>query len=175
MQPDDIVCAQLYSALAEDVDVFGDCFGAVDDELELIGSGDILSKWQLPALGAECDPVECAANWKGTAGFEVGLLAHHVKCVSERAEIVDSGLAAGDYGEFGLGLSDFGCEGRRLEPSNALRDVVRVPSASGVAPRAMHGTAEGADEVSGSPCVRALALEGVKLFVDREHGLRLEG
>ena len=169
VQPDDIVGAQLGAALGQGVDVFGDCFGSVDDELVLIGSGDVVGQWQLPALGAERDPVECAADRKGTAGFEVGRLAHRVQCGSERAEIVDGRFAAGDHGKLGAGVGDLGREGRGLEPVNVLRDVVWVPGAGGVAPGAMHGAAEGADEVSGSTCVRTFALEGIKLFVDREH------
>ncbi len=174
VQPDNTVCAQLCAALAEGLYIFCDCFGTIDDELKLIGAGDVLGKWQLPALGAECDPVQCAAYWKGTASLEVGLLAYRVKCVSERAEIVNGGLAAGDNGELGLGLSDLGGEGCGFEPMNVLRDVVRVPGASGVTPRAMHGAAEGADEVGGPSCMRTFALEGVELFVDREHVWRLE-
>ena len=169
VQPDDIVGAQLGAALGQGVDVFGDCFGSVDDELVLIGSGDVVGQWQLPALGAERDPVECAADRKGTAGFEVGRLAHRVQCGSERAEVVNGGFAASDHGKLGAGVGDLGREGRGLEPVNVLRDVVWVPGAGGVAPGAMHGAAEGADEVSGSTCVRTFALEGIKLFVDREH------
>ena len=175
VQPDDMLGAQPGAALGQGVDVFGDRFRTVDDELVLIGSGDVVGQWQLPALGAEGDPVECAADRKGTASFEVGLLAHRVQCGSERAEIVDGRFAASDHGKLGAGVGDLGREGRGLEPVNVLGDVVRVPGASGVAPRAMHGTAKSADEVSGSTCVRTLALESIKLFVDREHLERLEG
>ena len=175
VQPDDMLCAQLGAALGQGVDVFGDRFGSVDDQFVLIGSGDVVGQWQLPALGAERDPVECAADRKGTAGFEVGLLAHRVQCGSERAEIVDGRLAASDHGELGASVGGLGSERCGLESVNVLGDVVWVPGASRVTPRAMHRAAKSADEVSGSPCVRTLALEGIKLFVDREHLGRVEG
>ena len=115
--------AQPGAALGQGVDVFGDRFRTVDDQLVLIGSGDVVGQWQLPALGAEGDPVECAADRKGTAGFEVGLLAHRVQCGGQRAEIVDGRFAASDHGKLGAGVGDFGREGCGLEPVNVLRII----------------------------------------------------
>lgn len=89
---------------------------------------------------------------------------------------MDGGLAAGDNGEFGLGLGDFGCEGFRGEALYVLGDVVGVPCACGVAPGAVYGAAEGTDEIGGSAGMCAFTLEGVELFVDWKcHILRWSG
>lgn len=175
VEPDDAVGAQIGAAFGEGVDIFVDRFGAVDDELKFIGAGDVVGERQFPALGAQGDPVERATNRERTAGFKVGRLADGMECIGQCAEVVNGWFAASDDGKLGLCLSDFGGEGCGFEPIDVLGDVVRVPSASGVAPWAMHRTTEGADEVGGPTCMRPFALEGVELFVDREfHGRRIK-
>jgi hypothetical protein len=168
VQPHGGGCGWSKTEPGERVDVFGNGVGLVDDDFNLIGAGDVCGERQFPALGAERDPVEVAAYRERTAGFQMCLLADGMQGVGERAEIVDGGLAAGDDGEFGFGLGDIGCESIGLEAADVFRDIIGVPSASGVAPRAMHRAAEGADKVGGPPGVHPFALKGVELFVDRE-------
>ncbi|MFT5826179.1 MAG: hypothetical protein ACI8ZW_001685 [Yoonia sp.] len=164
--------AERRTAFVERRDVFIDGFGAVDDELEFICEGDVFGERQLPALGAERDPVESATDGEGPAGFEVCLLANGVERVGQCGEVVDGGLAAGNYGEFGLSLGDLARERVGGEALYVVRNVVRVPCASGVAPRAVDGATERADEVSRPSGMRTFALKGVELFMDRKcHGI----
>lgn len=83
MEPDDTVAGERGAALVEGGDVFVDRCGAVDDEFEFIGAGDVFWQWQFPAFGAECDPVECASDREGAAGFKVCGLADGVECIGE--------------------------------------------------------------------------------------------
>ena len=83
VEPDDRVGAKPSAEFREGGDVFVDGFGAVYDELEFIGAGDVFGEWQFPALGAERNPVECATNREGAAGFDVCGLADGVECVGE--------------------------------------------------------------------------------------------
>ena len=169
VKPDDALSAQVSAAFGEGGHVFVDRIRSINDEFKFIRAGDVVRQWQLPALRTQCDPIKVAVNREGTAGFEVHLLANRVQRFGEFSEVVYRGLAASDYGEFGLGLCDFGCERGGLNAVNLRGNVVWMPGASGVAPWAMHGAAEGADEVRRPTGMRPFALEGVELFVDWEH------
>ena len=87
--------------------------------------------------------------------------------IDQGCEIVDGWFATCYYDKFSFGFSDLCRQCIDRKPFNFIRNIIWMPSPRRVAPGTMNGTPKSAYEISCPPCVYALALEGVKLFVNR--------